>query len=353
MPLTVLTMPTPAVLDGAPVSPAYWAKLPSTVTLHQGPSHIHAIKDPDPVWNPRTSGWSTPPPRASKPWSAHWTVRDLPDPSGFPGDFYWLGAPSSADGTSGIRSACRQWAANGSTPHAPSWHSFFPYKPSVRAYDSYLPGGDIVHHPKGVHFNSHFIEHMWADFGRARRQPFSWVIAAMVVSWPAQHYAHHLLDAGRNPDAVGFPRISAAACNTPRTINDGLDYRTVLAVTPDTISLTSRANASGNATVRCRSDAAHRPKMFFGIFDGASSRVGAYDTGAHRLRKGDTSNGPDQLHRYYVLGRKQNHISQDDASHLLVFEIRFWDIALTADDLDGQFDQLSSTYSFDRYRAIR
>ncbi len=346
--LTVLSPVIPAVSQGKPSSPAYWARLPAAATLIQGPRHIHAIADPNPIWNPATSGWFYPPPNAGV-GTYRWHVGTLPDPASQPGGWYWLGDPTGIDGSAYVPAAGRQWAPDPGTG-GPSWHSFFPFKPSVRAYDAYLPGGNVVHHPKGVHFNAHFIEHMWADMGTDRRQPFTWVIAGMVASYPGPGYQHFLLDAGRNPDSTGMGRISAEACNTPRPINDLLGYRSIIATTPDIMSVAA-SNYHADA-VRLRMDAAIRPKMFFGIFNGAASYAGAYDPGGHRLAKGRIANTSAQHHRYYVLGRRQGWLSQQLASHIMIFEIRYFNHALSTADLASQYDQLSTTYSYGRYRAL-
>lgn len=342
--LTVLTPVTPAILDGKPVVPAYWAHAPVSATLIQGPLHIHSVK-PAPKPPPAHAPDAPPGP----PFAARWGVETLPDPAGFADDFYWLGSPSGADGTTGIAAKCRQWSA--STAGAPAWHSFFPFKPSVRAYDSFLPGGTLVHHPAGVHFNSHFIEHMWMDWGKDRRQPFTWVIAAMIVNFPDAGYRHYLLDAGRNPDTVHFPRLTADQCNTDRLINDDLPHRSLIGVSANSVVMASKTDQS--QMIRMRSDAASRPKVFYGVFNGASSRLGSYSAGGvHRKQKGHLSNGAAQHHRYYVIGRGQGHIDQDRASHVLIFEIRFWSLALTEAQLADQYRHLAAVYQMDRYRSL-
>lgn len=347
----VLTMPTPVLVAGRPQLPRYHAVSESSASAIQGPGHIRAIADPDPVWDPATSGWFTPPP-ASGVGDARWSVQDLPDPNGFPGGWYWLGDPSSADGTLGITAAARQWSPDRATAGAPSWHSFFPYKPSVRSAYSYLPGGQVVHHPKGVHFNSHFIEHMWLDWGAAKRQPFSWVLAAMINAHPAGGYEHFLLDSGRNPDVVGFPRITDYQTATTRSINDGLEYRNLLSVSPSRQTLCARLQPYVGRSVFARVDTHLRPKMYFGVFNGGSSLTGAIDPGARRITAGTIDNGPAQEHRFYVLGRGNAVIGQRHASHVLVFELRFWHRALTVDELDEQYGQLASTYRFNSYRGV-
>lgn len=347
----VVTMPPAAMVDGKLVVPKYWAKVGTDATLIEGPKDIHAIKDPDPIWNPATSGWFTPPP-ASGVGDARWTVLDLPDPASFDGGWYWLGDPSSADGTASIQAGCHQWAPNAATPHAPIWRSFFPFKPSVRAVDSFLPGGNIVHHPKGVHFNAHYIEHMWMNFPASFHQPLTVLMVAMVPSFPRPGYTHALLDAGRNPDTVGFPRLSATDVNTPRQINDSLAYRSALLVNETSVRITAREALSTANTVRCPVTHVVRPKMYFGIFNGSASAVGAYDTGGKRIQRGHVDNGSAQQHRFWVMGRTHNWIDQDKASHVIVMEVRLWHRVLSDTELAEQYAQLSSTYQFDRYRAL-
>lgn len=346
-PLTVLTMPTPILVAGRPVVPRNLGVIDSTSTGHQGAGHIRAMP-PAPVWD--GSGYVNPPPLTTKPWVGRWVVDDLPDP---PTDgFYWLGAPSAADGTAGIAASKRQWSPHGSTPHAPSWRSIYPFKPSVRAVDSFLPGGNIVHHPKGVHFNRQFIEHMWMDWGGPRRQPFTWVIACILASFPTTHYEHYVLDAGRDPDAVGFPRLADFQTSTPRTIDDGLAYRNLLSYSPHYARICARPNEQGPRTARVRSHGASRaPRMLYGVYNAGHSVVGDYSPSGPHHANGTIDNTSAQHHRYYVLGRANGHMSQDKASHVLVFEIRFWDYALTAKELAEQYDQLSSTYHFNRYRS--
>jgi len=346
-PSIVLAMATPAIVDGRPIVPRWWARPTSGTSAVQGPSAIHAVQNPDPVYN---DGWLYPPPPASTPMHARWVVSDLPDPAAH-GGYYWLGDPSAADGTAGIEAGARQWAPHANNPDAPAWHSFFPYKPAVVSVSNWVPAGYTVTHPKGVAFNSRFIEHMFLDWGTNQTQPFSWVIAAMFTTWPDRGYVQYVLDAGRNPDAIGVPRIDDSQTGYPRAIDEGLDYRTLLAYRSYQSILCTRPDTQQNRTIRGSQDAALRPKMLFGIFNGAHSYVGSYDPGARRIKKGTVDNTGAQTHRYYVLGRSQGWLSQAQASHLLVFEIRFWDAALTLDDLDGQYGQLSSAYQFNAYRG--
>lgn len=341
----VITLPTPAISNGAPTVPEFWARYDSAVTLLQGPKNIHAIKDPDPVWDPVTGSWpANPPPPVSQPWSARWVVTDLPDPHYFSNGYYWLGDPSSADGTASISGAARQWRPHASSHNAPTWRSRFPFKPSVVAVDHYLQGGGVVHHPRAVNFNSHFIEHMWAVFPANVKQPFTWVIAGMVASWPTANYTHTILDAGIDPGLRGI-YLSANACNTPRRMNDGQPVRTLLAACPD--HLISQAHPGGTV-LRDRTPIRCTPALFVVCFNGAHSYLAQFRPGLKaKIQTGGLNS---DYMRNVIIGRQSGYLDQRRASHILIFEMRLWTKALSKLELDYQYKQLSSTYQFDRYR---
>jgi hypothetical protein len=262
----VVTHSTPIVSNGKPTLPKYAGVYPSAMPLIVGqldtpPDHIHSIADPDPVWNPATSGWYYPPP-SSGVGDCRWTVQTLPDPSPYPGQYYWLGDPSSSDGTSGIEAGARQWAPDASTPGAPQWHSKFPYKPSVRAHVSYGPSGNLVTQSKGVRFNLQYIEHMWAAFSSLRSAPFTWVIVGIIMDFPTNGYTHTILDVGGDPNSYGAPGLGVADLGIDHGLTDlGLDspHRTLLQVNLN--SQTQEANLSGSQAIVTPFNYAARPKM--------------------------------------------------------------------------------------------
>lgn len=349
-PSIVIGTSAPAIAGGKPSSPTYWAKVACIVTAKYGPKHIRTAPPPQPL--PSHGGYYYPPAPIAGPFSARWSVEQLPDPNSYSAGFYWLGDPSSQDGTSSIQHSARQWSPDGGATGVPSWHSFFPFKPSVTSATHYLFGGASVYHPKGVNFNSHFIEHMWMDWGMNKHQPFTWVIAAMATDFPTHTYTHYLLDSGRNPDSVHFPRLSDTQTNTNRTIHDGLAYRNMLSISPTNVGICTRLNQNQGETVHCRVDAALRPKMFIGIFNGTNSYAGAYSPGRTLLAKAKVDNTPTQAHRYYVLGRKNGVIGPSYSGQLLVFEIRYWNKVLSTAALEEQYDQLASRHQFDAYRGL-
>jgi len=322
---------------------------PDGVDVDAGPDHIHGIADPDPKWDPGQDGWYNAPP-PSGVGDARWTANSLPDPATFPNGWYWLGEPSAADYTIGITPAAQRWAPDASTPSAPAWRSIFPYKPSVWPHVHYGPGGQVLTISRGVRFNLQFVEHMWMDWGKAMPQPFTWVFVAVVMDFPTPTYAHTLLDMGRDPREVGFPALTDTQAMTgDYAINDGEGYRNELLISRDHMSMTSEDAPPAGRILHAGFAAITRPRMFFGVFDSNTSLVGNYSRDGKWATRGAIGNTPGYQHRFNVMGRRKDHISSAYASHLVVFEARYWASALSVDQLNEQYDQLSSTWKFGEY----
>jgi hypothetical protein len=135
------------------------------------------------------------------------------------------------------------------------------------------------------------------------------------------------------------PRLNA----TNRRISENLGYRNLLAVNRGGLYLGSRTGTNIKASFPNSAKA----RMFFGVFNGAASLVGNYSPHGKFKRAGRIAGGG--AHRYYTLGRANGWLGLDYASHLVVFEIRFWRKALSAAELEGQYGQLSSTWKFGAY----
>lgn len=334
-----VTMPTPVVVDGLPTLPRYRGSSDSSGTALMGPNHIHSTA-PDP---PPGAGGN------GGPGDVYgiWRVRDLPDPKNFNGGWYWLGARTGVDGSAGLPDACTLWPASaGSSPDAPAWHSRYPFKPSVVAASHWLWGGGTADHPRAVNFNSQFIEHMWIDLARDRPPPFTWLVVAMIPSYPyTDDFTQHILDAGRNPFDVGLPGgFGASDCYTPRHFDDQLDYRTILSATRTQL----RASLSGKRGIQARHHTKLRPRMYFGVYAGANSIVGNFTSKQRYLHRGQLLGGAG-AHRHTIIGRRANRLAQGSASHLLVFEIRYYPKALSPAELADVYDHVSSAYMFGRY----
>lgn len=350
VPQVTVDMPTPVVIAGRPMVPDYWATCAVSGTATVGPSGIHATPAPKPIVVRSGGGYLF----GGGDWAARWSVDTLPDPAAYSGSMgagtgtYWLGDPTWQDGTAGIASGARQWAPDGAVRGVPSWRSTFPFKPLVSPLDRYLSGGRSVHHPRSVIFHPYYIEHMWLDWGAPGRQPFTWLIYAMMLDLPYASTHHYLLDAGKSPYASGLAPLSAADCANTYRVNDNPGYRSLLQLSPTEASITASGSDSGSggmARVRC--DPALTPKGYCAVFDGASSKVGVLTPTRSLFGSGRLDSTPQ--HRYYLLGRRQSLVARDRCSAMAVFEIRFWDYALTTTQLRSQYDDLARRFAGNDY----
>lgn len=346
MPSVVNDHPTPIIVHGRPMLPKYVGVCASSAPITMGSAHIRVIPNPNPVWNYATDGWFYPPP-SSGVGDARWTVDDLPDPAGFPGAFYWLGDPSPFDGTSSIAGACRQWACNGGTPGKPSWRSVYPYKPSVRQHVNYGPGGKILTVTRGVRFNMQFVEHMWMAWPTTQGLPFTFVIVGIIMDFPTPTYEHTILDVGGNPQSFGAGVLNENQLGPDRALSDGtIDGIYRPQITVNQTEQHQRAEITGAGQIVSPFNFATRPKMWFGVWDGAGSRSGSMSTAGKYIVEGSQ---PATLSGHPIIGRRGGYLSRSLASHLVVFEIRFWNSALVEEQLDDQYNQLSATFDFASY----
>jgi hypothetical protein len=351
----------PIVVRGIPTLPAYGVTLPEpTVTATQGPTHIHAVQDPNPVWQP-ASGTYTQLPGPSGVGDYRWSVWSLPDPStyaGYGGDYpdgsYPLGDPDPSDGSGGgpdvsdpLPSGALQWATDpGPGSPGPSWKTSVPFKPLV--IDRNVTGADdtLVGHPRGVSF-AQPGSHMYLDMGAPVPQPFTWVMVA--IPFGDTDNLHTMLDAGRNPYAVGFPAGKTEAdMGDIWTVNDNLAYRTTFDTAGPGVMLMNTAASQAQGYGVSVQVASPPPNA---MFPRMSSLLYVRGPDVNYQVHGTVYNGAGFDHRYYVLGRRYGYISSDLGSPMYVMEIRFWKRALAVADLNDQFNQLSATYKFGQYAS--
>lgn len=308
------TFTTPAIIAGKPLVPDFWVRPDSNIALSVGPGGIEMIPDPDPVVNP-----VNPYPGATPAYV--WTVKDLTPPRSTP---YHLSL----------------WKPHGGT--GPQWKSTTEYSP--RVIKTVLYGANDQYHTysAGVHFDATEVQHMWMDYGTNLAQPFTVVITAIIHYYPTRTYGHYLLDAGK-------PTPAGLSDGNDHTISEGMSYRSLMLYQYKTAVLATHTGAdavkNGNHVIT-RSDFAPRPKMFFGIFNGSSSYIGAWDLRNRHIKRGTVDS---HTHRYFLMGRRQNHVSDNLGAHMTVFEVRFYTQALGTTALNATFNQLASTWKFNKY----
>jgi hypothetical protein len=299
----------PAIVLGKPLVPDYWAKTDSTMTA-TGAGGLVMIPDPDPyVGNPNPGGLA---PKYT------WHVNDL------------------------STSPVGDWPPVGGT--GPHWVSGGGFRPILRSTVVYGAGDKYHTYTRGLHFDGADVEHMTLDWGSNLSQPFTVIICGIIHWYPYASYGHYLFDSGK-------PVSTGLADGNDHTISEGLSYRSLMLYRRDTAVLATHTGAdpvrSGKHVIT-RADYAPRPKMFFGIFNGSSSYIGAWDNRNKYIKKGTVDN---KSPRYFVTGRSQNHVSDELASHQTMFEMRMFDSAVSLPVLKEIYKQLAATWKFNLYHV--
>lgn len=311
-----IEMPTPAIVNGKPIVPLYWSKPASSMTATVGVGHIVVVPDADPASQPGgasvTDNW----PAGGKPdyW---WTVRDLSDPGA--GNFTHLSSwPEHFGG--------------------PSLTSSGIYRPRLQHRDHFGAGGRKHTYTKSVVFNPDQVDHMWVDLGSNLAQPYTVMMAGIILSYPKRTYGHYLLDAGR----------ATPIKNTDKdwTIDDNLAYRSLMLFQLHSALICTRDDTDDGVIARVPHNYRLTPRVFMGIFHGNSSRVGYFDTREKKVAKGRTDN---HSVRRLVIGRRTNKISDNLASHMVLFEVRIWSAHLTPKQYRAQYKQMAALYKFNLY----
>ena len=308
-----ITMSTPAVINGRPYSSPWRGIYTSTGTGTVGSGHIEAIPDPDPV-----IVTNHPPHQGAGAADYTWTVNDLTTPTG-------SGYPLSS------------WPAHGG---GPSWYSSGDYRPIVKAHITYGTGNRYHTNTKALHFDQRFVQHMWIDLGSSIPQPFTIMIAGIINYYPSRTYGHYLLDAGKPTPAKD------TSGGADYKINDGLSTRTLMLFQLHTGLICTRKRVEDGVFARVVHDYIPRPRVFYGLFNGSNSHVGHLDQRVKKSAKGRVDNNP---MRYLVMGRRQDNVSDNLASHMTVFEVRIWKKALSNKEILADYAQLAATWKFNLY----
>lgn len=343
----------PSLAGGRPASPRFQARYTQNWTVRQGVGHIRVAADPDPVWD--GSAWTTEPPSGATTTNfIRWSARTLPLPSQHGGE-YFLGQRTGFDGTGSLPVAANQWDSAPGSSFGVSWQSAYPFKPRVQPYTHHGHDGTTVTTPAAVFFHPHMVEHMWADFASVLTPPFTFMIVCVFPSFPGQGGYQCVLDSGRDP-TTGTGAIPAQTRQSwyshgvpARTaLPENLGYRTGLWVQPGRVLGFSDQKPT-TRMARVPFAYSTRPKVIYGVYNGASSIFGYFGNSlkysrSHIQRAVKLANHGSQ--RFAVLGRSNGVIDSDRSSAMVVFEIRLWNIALSDYQLVSNFDQLASTWRF-------
>ncbi len=225
----------------------------------------------------------------------------------------------------------------------PKWRSAGAYRPNVRKRRfRQRQGKGYVTWDKSVYFDYDDINHMWIDLGSALPQPYSVIMMGMIHSYPSATYGHYLLDAGK-----ASPQKDV---NKDWSIPDGnLSYRSAMLFQQSSALIGTHTlnDLTYGKHVRVKHNYRPVPRMFYGVFDGAHSHVGSFDPKNSYYASGPTNN---HAVRYLVMGRRQEHLSDNLSSHMSIVEIRIFDDALTRNQLRKQYRQLAGKYKLNQMR---
>jgi len=312
-----VAIPSPAIVSGLPLVPDVWVKPDSNMSINVGPAGIRVVPDPDPIDpdNPAPGGVAA---------SYTWSVNTLTTPVAA-NSYQLLSWPTT-------------------TGSGPSWKSSTAFAPRVARHIHYGPNGKYRTYSKGVHFNANDIEHMWLDWGSGLAQPFTVLVCGILHDYPFRTYGHYVLDAGK-------PTSSTLADGQDHTIDDGLAYRSLMLYQSRTSILASHTGADAvrnGKHVIARNNFVPRPRMMFGLFNGSSSYIGAWDVRNKFIKRGTIDV---KTHRYFVMGRRTDAVSDNLGAFMTVFEIRMFTSALTGDQLRAHYKQLASTWKFNLYHV--
>jgi hypothetical protein len=178
-------------------------------------------------------------------------------------------------------------------------------------------------------------------------QPFTVVIVGIINSYPTAKYGHYLLDSGTEP-AI----FDANMTGKDFYPNEGTNPRNVLLFqkTRARIAVNQQPNAdlkTCDKNIKSKHTEKARPRFFYGVFNGNSSRVGTMDTKYKFDQTGALSNYGGSTK--FSIGRRVNRISDNRASHMGLWDVTFFHRALSIEELTNYYQEMANTYQFKEY----
>lgn len=313
-----VTMDEPAIIGGRPYVPVFWGKYQGGSSADN--SKLHRVPEP-------------PPP-----------VLDIgpPNPGNDNATTQWVWRAADLSLTSDLS----KWPEHDG---GPSWYSKGRYRPEVRNHTVFGKNGKYHTHSRTVYFNYRDCAHMWIDLGKNFSKDFTWVFCGIILDYPTARYGHYILDKGYNTPAVSpLPKTEAGA----KILGDS-GYRAAMLYQRNSSlqgSHTGNDLAKNGKHIRIQNNYNPSPRMMYSIWNnGASDNRGSLGTYGRRYKKAKGGTIDSKTMRRFVTGRRFNKVSTALASHMVLFEIRFFPRALSASELHRQYTNMASRYKFDKY----
>jgi hypothetical protein len=312
-------MSPPAIIGGRPYTPDYWGIYPSSSSADN--SKLHIVPEPDPPV-------LTMPP---KPGNDNATTQ-----------WVWYASDLAVTGS------LSKWREHSG---GPAWISKNGYQPEVRNHVVFGKKGKYHTQSKVVYFDYRHCEHMWIDLGKNFSKDFTWIFCGIILNYPTARYGHYILDHGYNTPKVNpLPRTESAA----KILGDG-SYRAAMLYQRNSSLQGSHIGndlAKSGKHIRIQNNYHPSPRMMYSIWNkenGAYDNRGSLGTYGRRFKKTKGGTIDHKTFRRFVTGRRFNKVSTALASHMVLFEIRFFPRALNATELQRQYTNLASRYKFDKY----
>lgn len=313
-----LTFPDPAIINGKPYVPDYWSHLEGSYTATaNNTGTIPVVPDPEPE------------------------AFDPGDDKAGQSRYIWRASDLA------IKSKLTKWPVHSGS--GPSWASARGYEPSVKSRLTFGSKGQYHTQDKGVLFDYHNVEHMWLRLPTAKSDDFTWMICGIILSYPSARYGHYVLDHGFNTKKVSpLPRTEG----TSKKLGDG-GYRAAMLYQRNSALMGSHTgeDLAGNGKhVRIENNYLPKPRVMYSIWNNGEANnkgtIGTIGRGYHKQKTGTIDS---ETMRDFVIGRRFNKISTDLASHMVIFEIRYFPRALGRTEIRKQANNLASLYKFGRY----
>jgi hypothetical protein len=312
-----LTFPDPAIINGKPYSPDYWSHLEGIYSATANNSGTITVVE-DPVIPPFDPGSDRPGQQAYV-----WKASDL-----------------------SVTNKLSKWPAHSG---GPAWNSSRGYEPSVKSRVTFGSNGKYHTQSKGVLFDYHDVEHMWLRLPQAKSDDFTWMICGIILSYPTARYGHYVLDHGYN--TKGFKTLPKTEA-TAKNLNES-GYRAAMLYQRHSALMGSHTGsdlAANGKHVRIENNYLTKPRVMYSIWNnGASNNKGTIGTIGRRYHKSKTGTIDNKTMRDFVIGRRFDKVSQALASHMVIFEIRYFPRALGRTEIRRNANNLASIYKFGRY----
>jgi len=300
----------PFIIAGKPESPEYSARYPFTGTA----SSVTVVAKPSPP----------PVTRPARESSYTWLASDL-----------------------GSTTSLESWPEHGG--QGPSWKSGNGYQPRVQTRLTFGPKGKYHTENDVVVFDYKNVEHMWINIGRNLSQDFTWIFAGIILSYPSAKYGHYVMDHGTKTRRI---KPLPTTERTAKILGES-GYRAAMLYQPSYATMGSHTGndlVANGKHVRIPNNYRPVPRMMYSMWNAGTSgnkgRIGTRGVGFAESASGKIN---PQTFREFVIGRRFNKISTDLASHMALFEIRFFDHELKASELKAQYRNLASRYKFRNY----